>query len=125
MGTTGELTVTVESPAMTIQLEGEGAPAVYSTPRMIWDLEMAARELLRPYLDPGEESVGTFVRVRHLAATPVGMRVSARARVAAVDGRRVTFEVEAYDEREKIGEGVHERTVVQVARFAARLASKR
>ncbi len=124
-GTTGEATVTVEHPAMTIQLGGEGAPAVYSTPRLVWDLEMAARQALRPYLEPGEESVGTSVQVRHLAATPVGMRVTARARVTEVDGRRVVFAVEAHDEKEKIGEGTHERFVVQVAKFAARVAAKR
>lgn len=124
-GVVGEVTVTVESPAMTIQLEGQGMPAVYSTPRLVWDLETAAREALRPYLEPGEESVGTAVQVRHLAATPVGMRVTARARVTEIDGRRVVFAVEAHDEKEKIGEGTHERVVIQVARFAARLAAKR
>lgn len=123
-GTTGEWTVTVESPTMTIQLEGGGAPAVYATPRLVWDIEMAARAAVRPYLEPGEETVGTLVAVRHLAATPVGMRVTAKARVTGVDGRRIVFAVEAHDERERIGEGTHERFVIQVARFAARLADK-
>lgn len=104
-----------------IQLEGTEAPAVYATPRLVWDIEMAARRAL----EPGEESVGTLVNIRHLAATPVGMRVTATVRVTEVDGRRVVFAVEAFDEKEKIGEGTHERFVVQVAKFAARLAGKR
>lgn len=124
-GVTGEVTVTVESPAMTVRLEGERALSVYATPRLVWDVEEAARAALGPYLEPGEASVGTLVQVRHLAPTPVGMRVTARARVTAVEGRRVAFDVEAYDEREKVGEGTHERVVIDAAKFAARIAAKR
>jgi predicted thioesterase len=124
-GATGEVILRVEGPAMTIQLEGAGAPAVYATPRLVWDMESAAREALRPFLEPGEETVGTRIEVRHLAATPVGMRVRATARVTEVDGRRVVFAVEAHDETEKIGEGTHERFVIQVAKFASRVAAKK
>lgn len=98
--------------------------AVLATPQLIWQLEITCRDLIQPYLGPGEDSVGTEVHVRHLAATPVGLSVTFRARVAAIDGRRVRFSVEAEDERERIAEGVHERFVVNVARFASRLALK-
>ncbi|HWP34471.1 MAG TPA: hotdog domain-containing protein, partial [Thermodesulfobacteriota bacterium] len=124
-GVTGEVSVVVEAPAMTVGLGPDGALEVYSTPRLIWDLEEAARAAVRPFLEPGEESVGALVQVRHLAPTPVGMRVTARARLTAVEGRRLTFEVEAFDEREKVGEGVHQRVVVETGRFAARVAAKR
>ncbi len=97
---------------------------VLATPHLVWQLELAAREAILPYLDEGEESVGTEVHIRHLAATPIGMSVAFRARVEKVDGRRIQFIVEAEDEREIVASGTHERFVVQVARFVSRLAAK-
>ena len=97
---------------------------VLATPNLVWQLELAAREAILPYLDEGEESVGTEVHIRHLAATPIGMSVAFRARVEQVEGRRVRFIVEAEDEREIVASGTHERFVVQVAKFVARLAAK-
>lgn len=98
---------------------------VLATPHLIWQLELTAREAILPYLEDGEDSVGTVVNIRHLAATPMGMNVVLRARVEEVSGRRINFIVEAEDERELVASGTHERFVVQVAKFVTRLAAKR
>jgi fluoroacetyl-CoA thioesterase len=98
---------------------------VLATPFLIGYMELTARNAIRPFLDDNEDSVGTTVNIRHLAATPVGMSVHFRAEVTAVEGRRVAFRVEARDETELIGEGTHERFVIDVSRFVARLAAKR
>ncbi len=98
---------------------------VLATPHLVWQLELTAREAILPFLDEGEDSVGTEVNLRHLAATPLGMSVAFRARVEEVSGRRVKFIVEAEDERELVASGTHERFVVQVAKFITRLAAKR
>ena len=97
---------------------------VLATPHMIGFMEHTARELAVQYLEKGYDTVGTEVNIKHLAATPIGMSVTFRAEVLAVNERRVTFRVEAEDETEKIGEGTHERTVINVERFATRLAAK-
>ena len=78
---------------------------------------------MKPYFEPGEAAVGTRVDVVHLAPTPEGRRVTARAEVTRVDGRRIEFRVEAKDGDETIGRGVHERMVIDLARFSQRLAS--
>ena len=98
---------------------------VLATPHLVWQLELTAREAILPFLDEGEDSVGTEVNLRHLAATPLGMSVAFRARVEEVSGRRVKFIVEAEDERELVASGTHERFVVQVSKFITRLAAKR
>jgi len=77
-----------------------------------------------PLLEAGHDTVGTHVNVSHLAATPLGMTVTFRAEVTGVTGRRVQFRVEAWDEKEKIGEGTHERAIIDIAKFATRLAEK-
>lgn len=97
---------------------------VFSTPSMIHLMEYTARELLKPFLEPGEESVGVTVQVEHLAATPLGARVQAEARVTAVNGKLVDFEVTARDEIDVIGKGTHRRAVIGVEKFAARLNEK-
>jgi len=97
---------------------------VLSTPHLVGHLELVARNLLKERLEEGADSVGSEVQLRHLAATPVGMQVRVAAEVTAVDGRRVRFRLEAFDEREKIAEGAHERVVIDVARFAARVQAK-
>ena len=102
----------------------EGA-RVLATPAMIMLLEMTCRDSIFPLLDPGYDSVGTEVNVRHLAATPLGMEVTIRSEVISVDDRRVKFKVEAFDSKEQIADGTHERYVVNVERFAKRLAEKR
>ncbi len=98
---------------------------VLATPWMILYMEMTCRETVRPFLGPGQDTVGTEVNVRHLAASPIGFDVTFRAEVIAVEGRRVKFRVEARDSEQLIGEGTHERAVIDVARFAERLRAKR
>lgn len=114
----------VVTPEVAISFMGHDAARVLSTPHLIGFLEMTARNLLAGFVEPGQDSVGTHVDVRHLAATPLGMRVTFRAEIASVNGRRVIFKVEAFDEREKIAEGTHERFVVNVERFGARVQAK-
>jgi predicted thioesterase len=91
---------------------------------MIMQLEITARDAVLPLLEPGQDTVGVLVSVSHLAATPVGMKATFRATLTVVEGRRLTFAVEAHDEKEKIAEGIHERFIVDVARFAERLKKK-
>lgn len=97
---------------------------VLSTPNMILGLEHASRNVVQPMLDPGYDTVGTHVDVYHLAATPVGMTVTFRSEITSVEERRVNFKVEAFDEKEKIAEGTHQRFIVNAARFAARVQEK-
>ncbi len=99
-------------------------PEVYGTPFMIYLMELAAANAIKPYLPPGWISVGAGVDVKHLAATPVGFTVVARAEVEAWDGKLVTFKVEARDGAELIGEGRHVRAPVERARFDRRVAAK-
>jgi predicted thioesterase len=99
-------------------------PQVLATPVMILIMENAALNAMRPYLDAGESAVGTAIDVRHLAATPVGHQVRAEAEVVKVEGKRVEFRVSAHDEIEEIGNGTHQRIVIDLAAFNARLARK-
>ena len=99
-------------------------PEVYGTPFMIYLMEVAASNAIQPFLPAGSVSVGAEVNVRHLAATPVGHTVTAKATVTAVGKRTVTFAVEAFDEAERIGEGTHVRAVIDRSRFERNLAGK-
>jgi len=103
---------------------GSGRVHVLATPVMINLIEAAALSAIEHLLPSGHQSLGTLLNVRHTAATPVGMRVSATAQVIAVEGRLVRFRVEARDEKEAIGEGTHERVVVNVAKFDERVRRK-
>src|SRR5438046_10590090 len=103
---------------------GSGRIAVLATPVMINVIEAAALAALEHLLPAGHQSLGIRLDVRHFAATPVGLTVTATAEVTNVEGRTITFRVEARDEREPIGEGVHERVVVNVARFDDRVQRK-
>ena len=103
---------------------GETLPPVLSTPRLISYMERTAHQALLPYLAEGQTSVGTLVNIRHLGATPVGMQVRFRAELVEVDRRRMRFKVEAWDAVEKVGEGEHERFIIDKDRFDARLAQK-
>lgn len=123
-GLIGEATTSV-TPQNTAAAVGSGGIEVYATPMMIGLMEMAALRLVQPHLAEGETTVGTLVNVKHLAATPLGMVVRATARLDEVDGRRLRFTVEAFDEREKIGEGLHERFVVKHEKFLARVDKKK
>jgi fluoroacetyl-CoA thioesterase len=101
----------------------EGA-RVLGTPHMIGHMERTCRNAVLPFLEKGNDTVGTEVNVKHLAASPMGSRVSFRAEVVSVEERRVNFKVEAFDDVEKIGEGTHQRAVIDVARFAERMQRK-
>jgi predicted thioesterase len=99
-------------------------PEVYGTPMMIYLMELAAAQAIAPYLPPGWSSVGAAVDIRHLAATPTGFTVTARAEVLEWDGRTVAFAVEVRDGVELIGEGRHVRAPIEVERFNRRVAAK-
>jgi predicted thioesterase len=103
---------------------GSGRVHVLATPVMINLIEAAALAAVEHLLSPGYQSLGTILSVRHIAATPVGMRVRATAEVTKVDGRTLAFRVEARDERDIIGDGVHERVIVNVERFDKRVQEK-
>ena len=103
---------------------GSGELAVFGTPYMIALMEKAALESVQPLLDAGQGTVGTRLEVTHDAATPLGMEVRALAEVTAVEGRRIVFQVEAFDEAGKIGGGVHERFVIANERFLAKCNAK-
>ncbi|MDJ0777744.1 MAG: hotdog domain-containing protein [Gammaproteobacteria bacterium] len=103
---------------------GSGKIKVLATPVMVMLLEEAALNAVEHLLPPGHQTVGTHLDIQHVAATPVGMRVTASAELIAVDGRKLTFEVWAEDEKERIGGGIHERIVVEVARFDRRVSTK-
>jgi fluoroacetyl-CoA thioesterase len=103
---------------------GSGKIKVLATPVMVSLMEEAALNAVEGFLPPGFQTVGTRLDITHVAATPVGVRVTAGAEVTKVDGRRLTFHVWADDETERIGEGTHERIVVEVSRFDRRAQEK-
>ena len=103
---------------------GSGKVHVLATPVMINLIEAAALDALDKHLPPGYQSLGTLLNVRHIAATPVGLRVFAEVVVSQVQGRTVQFSVKAVDEKELIGDGTHERVVVNVEKFDQRVARK-
>ena len=122
-GLTGTASLTV-APEHTAPRIGSGRIAVLATPVMINVIEAAALAAVEHLLPAGHQSLGIRLDVRHFAATPVGLRVTATAEVTAVEGRTITFRVEARDEREVIGDGTHERVVVNMARFDDRVQRK-
>jgi fluoroacetyl-CoA thioesterase len=123
-GATKERRIKVSSSQTTSFLwEGEN---VFSTPSMIAQMEETCRLLLKEQFlqDPESDSVGTHVNIRHLAATPVGTEVLLRAKITGVNDQRITFDVQAFDKLDKIGEGIHERFVINVPRFRAKFNEK-
>lgn len=119
VGMTGEATTTVvhENTAAAV---GAGGVEVFGTPMMIALMENAAWQAVVEHLDAGMATVGTLVNVKHLAATPLGQHVRATAELIEIDRRRLVFKVEAHDEKQKIGEGLHERFIVELKRFLAK-----
>lgn len=123
-------------PGMTAQVEkivteddtavkfGSGGVKVFATPMMIALMENAALSSVDPHLPEGYATVGLSLNVKHIAATPVGMKVHAKAELTGIEGKRLTFKVEAFDEREKIGEGAHERYIIELSRFIERASRK-
>lgn len=124
VGVKGEFRTLVTG-EVAVDFLGQEEARVLGTPYLIGLLEMTARNAVKPLLDDGFDTVGTEVAIRHLAATPLGMQVTFRAEVVEVKDRRILFRVEAFDEKEKVAEGTHERYVVQVSKFATRLAAKK
>jgi fluoroacetyl-CoA thioesterase len=124
VGAKGSFSLTVAPDHLASRFKDATLPPVLATPVMIMIMENAALNAIKPYLEPGETAVGTRVDVRHLAATPVGQRVTGEATVTGVDGRRIEFSVSARDESEPIGDGTHERMVIDSARLTKRLKAK-
>lgn len=110
--------------ATAINFLGEGGPRVLATPALIMSLELTSRDLAKAHLEAGYDTVGTHVDVKHLAATPVGMGVTYHSELLEVNGRQLRFRVEAYDEKEKVGEGFHDRRIINVAKFAEKVRAK-
>jgi fluoroacetyl-CoA thioesterase len=122
-GATNTLTIVVDE-SMTADRFGNTGVHVLATPMLVSYFELAAHQLVMPALEPGQGTVGSHIDIRHLAATPIGMRVTFRATLTERDGRRLVFRVEADDERDHVGEGTHERFVVDMQRFMGRIATK-
>ena len=124
VGAKGTYSLTVTPAHLANQFKDAALPRVFATPMMVAAMENAALNAVRDYLDPGESAVGTLVNIRHIAATPAGHRITAEAEVTKVDGRRIEFKVRARDEIEPIGDGTHERMVVDMNRLDQRLKAK-
>ena len=123
IGAKFKVTIKVEEKD-TAKAHGSGTLSVLATPRMIALMEESAYKCIDKYLEDGRSSVGTYLDVKHLAATPVGMEVYAESEVIEVDGRRVVFSVKAYDEKGLIGEGKHERFIVFSDKFVSKTYQK-
>lgn len=117
-----ETVVTQKESAKTL---GSGLLDVYATPAMIALMEGCASQSIAPYLDEGCGTVGTAVNIRHIAATPIGMKVYCESILTEVDGRRLLFNVKAYDETGLIGEGTHERFIINSEKFFAKVNAKK
>lgn len=109
---------------LTADYIGSGMVKVFATPMMIAMMEKTARLSVVPYLEPGQGTVGTHVDVSHCSSTPVGMKVWCETELVEIDRRKLTFKVAAYDERGLIGEGRHERFIIDEAKFQAKTDSK-
>lgn len=123
-GIKGEATETVTE-NNTAKAMGSGMLAVYATPAMIALIEKAACESVAPELEAGKGTVGILLNVKHLASSPVGMKITAKTELTEIDRRKLTFTVEAYDEAGKIGEGVHERFIIDNEEFQKKADGKR
>ena len=119
---TQEIMVTEEN---TAKVMGSDALDVFATPAMIALMEKTAWESVQPYLEEGSGTVGTLMNVKHVAATPVGMEVTCETKLVEVDRKRLVFEVKAYDAAGVIGEGTHERFIIDNERFLAKAEAKK
>src|ERR1700722_9738990 len=123
VGARGKFEQVVETRNLASELDSSLA-SVLSTPTMVAMMEQAAIEAIKPFLEPGESSVGMSIEVSHTAATLPGHRARAEAEVTKVEGRRLEFDVRAFDDVEQIGSGSHRRAVVDAAKFNDRLKTK-
>jgi fluoroacetyl-CoA thioesterase len=103
---------------------GSGSLRILATPWLIGFMEATSHRLLARRLPEGFSSVGATVNIRHLAPTPVGAMLRTRSEVLSLDGQKVTFKIEAWDQIDKVSEGTHERAIIEVARFLRRVAAK-
>ena len=122
-GLTNEMTRET-SDEMSAQKVYPHVPNVYATRAMVGHFEEVCADLVLPYLGDGEQTVGIGMKFKHLAATPLGMKVRFTAKLVEVEGRKLTFEVEGFDEVEKIGEAIHERFIINAEKFNSRVAQK-
>lgn len=118
---TAETVVVYENTAAAV---GSGALEVFSTPSMIALMEKASRELVQPYLEEGQSTVGTRLEVSHVAASPIGTHIHAESTLVEIDRRMLTFEVKAYADGELIGEGRHQRCIIYAERFMEKALAK-
>lgn len=118
---TKEIIVTEQLLALTV---GSGDVKVYATPMMICLMEDVSASYLKQFLDESTTSVGTMISSTHISATPVGMKVTAKATVTAIDGKKVCFDIEASDEKGLIGKGTHERFILNREKFEAKTQEK-
>jgi predicted thioesterase len=123
-GRTGSASILVTDAQLAPQL-GSGSAPVFASPAMIALMEAAAVDCVERQLDAGQETLGVHLDVEHIAATPVGHKVTATAELIEKDGRKLVFKVEARDERELIGRGRHTRIIVDSARFRSKVDAKR
>ena len=123
-GITGKQTITVTE-EKTAQAMGSGTHPVFATPAMIALMENTASKSVEAKLDEGAGTVGTLINVKHVAATPVGMEVTCETKLVEVDRKRLVFEVKAYDAAGVIGEGTHERFIIDNERFLAKAEAKK
>ena len=122
-GLTKEITFTVTE-ALTAKTVGSGTLDVLATPVMIAKMEEAAWKTVAEHLEEGSGSVGILMNAQHLSATPVGLKVTCKAELTAVEGRKLVYKVTAWDAKGPIGEGIHERAIIQNERFVAKAYSK-
>ncbi|TLM98057.1 thioesterase, partial [bacterium] len=116
---------TVVSEKNTAITHGSGSVPVFATPAMIALMENAALSSVQLYLPEGHTTVGIKISSSHIAATPLGMEVTAKSELTEIDGKRLIFKVEAYDAKEKIGEGIHERFIINLEKFIKKNEEKK
>jgi len=124
LGTKGSFSLVVLPEHLASRFKDAMLPPILATPVMIMVMENAALNAMKPYLDAGETALGTRVDVRHMSATPAGRRVTGEAEVTKIDGRRIEFTIRATDGAEVIGQGTHERVIINLARFSEQLKTK-
>lgn len=123
VGMTRELTIQSQ-PEHSAQRFYPNLPDVFATPYLGGLMEQVCAELIDQHLEPGHQSVGISMKLKHLAPTPLGMEVKVITEVSAVEGKKITFQLEAFDAAEKIGEAVHERFIINAEKFNVRVAEK-
>ena len=123
IGEVGELDISTDM-SHVVEFHGDGMPAVVSTPHLVGFLERTARQTIAPHLEDDERSVGIELDIRHLAPTPVGQTIHCATRVIAVEGGKISFQIEARDQHEVIVRGLHKRAVIHTESFSRRVKKK-